>query len=162
MRRHIRLEHVAARAVEEMEDLIAAMERAAEEIAKGASPERVEDGGYALYFEPATQGREASIVCVWSAEECLALLNSVAAESGIHLEEMEELSVRMPEAEFGAGMVTGGFQAWKGISVEVRNDPLEELLARVFQRLCRQGLAVSSTSEDVILCLPLDRERART
>jgi hypothetical protein len=66
--------------------------------------------------------------------------------------------VRMPEAEFGENMITGGFGDFKGFSVEIRNDLLEKLLDAVQSSLRDRGLIVTCvTDEEVLFCLPLRR-----
>jgi hypothetical protein len=57
-------------------------------------------------------------------DEYLRILDNVARENGLCLDEMTELEVSLPEMEFGDDMVTGGFENFKGASVEQRNDCL--------------------------------------
>ena len=75
----------------------------------------------------------------------------------VNLDDTEDVSVQLPEAEFEDCMVTGGFMAWKGISVERKNVPLEELLECLYSRLKARGLAVncSEDEEHLIFRLPI-------
>jgi hypothetical protein len=101
---------------------------------------------------------QQAIVCVWSADDYFHLLETVASEAGVCLDDTEEISVQLPEAEFEDCMVTGGFMAWKGFSIEKKNDPLEALLESLCHRLMERGLAVNCSDEEyVIFRLPVHR-----
>ena len=68
------------------------------------------------------------------------------------------LEVTLPESEFGEDMVTGGFERYKGLSVEQHNECLEELMEAVCYSWRERGLAVACVpDEDVIFYLPLGR-----
>ena len=154
------LEKVAARAVECLEDLLRVMQDAASQISCGRAMEEVDVAGFALYLARADQDQDQShaqaLVGVMDYEEYLRILDRVARESGLCLDEMTELEVSLPEMEFGEDLVTGGFENFKGISVEQRNDCLLRLMESVSTLLERRGLVVTCTpDEDVIFYLPL-------
>jgi len=95
----------------------------------------------------------------WDYEEYIRILEHIANEQGICLNEQAALEVVMPEAEFGEDLVTGGFGNFKGISVQVRNNCLEELMQAVCRQFEARGLALSCVAEEnVVFCLPF-RER---
>jgi hypothetical protein len=147
------VDEIAALALERLSDLISIMERAADKVASGGVLEEIEVGDYQLYV---AEGFDQAIVCVWSAEEYFDLLEAVASDAGICLNDAEELIVDMPDNEFEESMVTGGFMAWKGFAVERKNRPLEELLDCVCRGLKARGLAVNCTDEEyVIFRLPV-------
>lgn len=151
-----RMDKIADRALERLYDLIQAMERAADQVASGSALEEIEVGDHQLYME---EGSEHAIVCVWGVEEYLDLLDAVASEAGICLEDAEELIVHVPEPEFEESMVTGGFMAWKGFAVEKRIRPLEELLDCISRKLLARGLAVNCSDEEyVVFRLPILRQ----
>lgn len=151
-----RLDLIASRAVGRMEDLISTMEQAAEQIASGCSPEEISVKEYQIYMATGDQGSKKAVVCVLDSEEYIDLIDSAASETGISLEETAELEVGLPEVEFGENMITGGFGAFKGISVEMRSEPFEELLELVCQKLAKRGLDVRCIAhEEVIIYLPL-------
>ncbi|MCJ7443780.1 MAG: hypothetical protein MUO26_04500 [Methanotrichaceae archaeon] len=53
-------------------------------------------------------------------------------------------------------MITGGFEAWKGLSLDLHNDLLELLLDEVSCQLKKRGLRVNCTpGDDVIFYLPI-------
>ncbi len=156
------LEEIAARVVERMDDLIAAMQDAAEQVSSGRALEDVPKGDYRLRLERADPGSGQSqaeaVVCAMEFEEYYRILHSAASELGLCLDETEELEVSIPDAEFGENMITGGFGNFKGISVELVNESLEELLEAVCCRLKARGLAFACVpDEDVIFYLPLAR-----
>jgi hypothetical protein len=161
------LEQIADRVVERMEDLIAIMQDAADQVSRGISLENVNVGSYQLYLakkdiEEDESGQAEAVVCAIDFEDYIRILENVAAEQGFCLDEQAELEVTMPEAEFGDDLVTGGFGNFKGVSVQIRNDCLEELMQAVCQHLEARGLMVACIAEDdVIFCLPL-RERTRS
>jgi hypothetical protein len=152
------LEKVAARAVECLEDLLRVMQDAANQISCGKSLEEVDVAGFALYLARADQcdDRVHALVGVIDYGEYLRILERVASEGGLCLDKMTELEVSLPEMEFGEDLVTGGFENFKGISVERRNDCLIELMEAVSALLEKRGLAVTCTpDEDVIFYLSL-------
>lgn len=148
-----RMDKIADRALERLYDLILVMERAADQVARGSALEEIEVGDHQLYVE---EGSEYAVVCVWGVEEYLDLLEAVASEAGICLEDAEELIVHVPEPEFEESMVTGGFMAWKGFAVEKRIRPLEELLDCISRKLLARGLSVNCSDEEyVVFRLPI-------
>jgi len=64
-------------------------------------------------------------------EDYIHLIEKTAAEKGISLDDSTELKVNLPEAEFGEDMVSGGFENFKGITVEVCNDCLNEMMGMI-------------------------------
>lgn len=151
-----RLDLIACEAIEMMNELIAAMETAAEQIASGQDPREIDVKEYKLYMAPEAEGAGRAVVCFWGPEEYFDLLAAAASKAGVSLEAMTELEVSPPESEFGENMITGGFGAFKGLSVEMRNQPLEELLELVGLRLKERGLYMSCIAgEDVIFYLPV-------
>jgi len=156
------LEQIAARVVESLEELIAVMKEAANQVSCGRPVEEIQVGGYQLYLarknpEDSKSCIEA-IVCTMDLEDYMDLLESAAAEEGLCLDDAAELEVTMPEAEFGENMVTGGFGNFVGVSVELHNRCLEELMESVCRLLVERGLAVACVpDEDVVFYLPLRR-----
>ena len=151
-----RVDEIAARALEQLDDLILIMERAADQVASGGVLEEIEVGDYQLYM---AEGSEQAIVCVLSADEYFDLLDTVASDAGVRLEDAEELIVHVPEPEFEESMVTGGFMAWKGFAVEKKNMRLEELLDCICRELLARGLAVNCSDEEyVVFRLPIRRQ----
>jgi hypothetical protein len=142
----VNVDEIAALALERLGDLISIMERAADKVARGGALEEIEIGDYQLYM---AEGSEQAIVCVWSAEEYFDLLEAVASDAGVRLEDAEELIVHMPDIEFEESMVTGGFNAWKGFAVEKKNRPLEELLDCVCRGLKARSLAVNCAMKNM-------------
>jgi hypothetical protein len=154
------LEIIAARAVENLEDLLRVMQDAANQITCGRALEEIDVAGFALYLarrdQDDDQSRAQALLGVMDYEEYLRILDDVARESGLCLDELTELEVTLPEIEFGEDMVTGGFGIFKGISVERRNDCLLELMEAVSKLLERRGLNVACVQDgDVIFYLPL-------
>ena len=155
------LMRIACCVVERMADLIAVMQDAADQVSCGVALENVSVGSYQIYlakkeFNDDESEQAESVVCVMDYEDFIRILENTAAGQGVCLDELSELEVVMPEAEFGEDLVTGGFGNFKGISVQVRNDCLEELM----QAVCRQfeacGLELSCVGEgDVLFRLPL-------
>ena len=131
---------------------------AADHISCGRALEEVDVGGFALYLARTDQDedRVRALVDVMDYEEYLRILDRVARESGLCLDEQTELEVTLPEMEFGEDMVTGGFGNFKGVSIEHHNDCLLRLMDAVSSLLERRGLNVTCIlDEDVIFCLPL-------
>lgn len=153
-----RLGGAAERAMERLEDMIAVMKAAAEQVSRGCRLEDIEVGKYRIYALPKSEGHDRAIICVWSSDEYFDLFSSAAAEEGISLDDMTDLDVQLPDSEFEDGMVTGSFSAWKGISVEMRNKPLELLIDIVCERLVGRGLVVGSISDGIIFYMPLGRQ----
>jgi hypothetical protein len=150
---------VASRVLERMQELIALMQKAAAEVEAGTALQEVETGSYQLYIASNWKGHDDALVCALDLEDCFEIIYSSALETGIRLEEMTELDVDIPKPEFGENMVTGGFEDFKGISVELRSDPLDELLDEICRRLKARGLTMICEAEEMILSLPL-RQRA--
>jgi len=151
-----RLDLIACRAIEMMDDLISAMERAAEQIASGESLQGIDVSKYQLYMASETEGGRRAVVCIWDADKCFDLIISAASEAGLCLDAMTKLDVKLPAAELGENMTSGGFDTWKGISVDMCNDPLEELLELVCERLKERSLTLLCTEDDeVIFYLPV-------
>ncbi len=152
------IERTVSRAVREMEDFISTMERAANEIALGRDLKQIEVGGHQVYLASGEESREEAVILAMDFDDYFQLLADSASVEGLDLEESAELEVRMPEAEFGENMITGGFGDFKGFSLELRNELLEELLGAVQSSLQERGLVVACLpDEDVLFCLPLRR-----
>jgi len=154
------LEIIAARAVESLEDLLKVMQDAANQISCGRALEEVDVAGNTLYLARADQcddqSRAQALVGVMDYEEYLRILDRVAREGGLCLDELTELEVTLPEMEFGEDMVTGGFGNFKGVSVEHHNDCLLRLMDAVSSLLERRGLNVACIpDEDVVFYLSL-------
>lgn len=150
-----RLEMIARRAIEMMDELIATMETAAEQIADGRSPREIAVGKYELYMASQAEGNVA-VVCAWDQEDYLDLLDMAASGSGVCLDAMTERDIGLPETEFGENMISGGFGAFKGFSVELKNLPMEDLLDLVNQKLMERGLSMSCVAEEeVVFSLPV-------
>jgi hypothetical protein len=151
-----RLNFIACEAIKMLNDLIASMETAAEQIANGHAPQDIDVKEYQLYMAPEAKGIGSAIVCFYDPEEYFDLLAAAASKAGVRLESTTELEVSLPESEFGENMITGGFGAFKGLSVEMRNQPLEELLELVSLRLKERGLSMSCVAgEEVVFYLPV-------
>ena len=141
-----------------MEDMISAIKTAAEQLAIGQPLNMISTGNYQLYQAFGKDGQEGAIICVVAFEEYFGILDSAASELGLNLEEQAKLQITLPEAEFGEDMVTGGFENYKGISVEHHNECLEELMVAVCSLLKERGLAVACVpDEDVLFYMPLGR-----
>jgi hypothetical protein len=144
-----RLSIAANAALDMMNELISVMEQAAKQICDGSTLEDVQVYGYRLYV--VSNEKQRAVVCVWDFEDYYRILDSAASQAGIRLDEAVHLEVNLPEAEFGENMVTGGFQAWKGLSVDLRNDPLELLQEEICNHLKKHGLGINcNPDEDVI------------
>ena len=150
------MDEITGRALEQLDDLITIMERAADQVASGGALEEIDVGDYQLYM---AEGTEQAVVCVWGAEEYFDLLDALASEAGVCLEDAEEIVVHVPEPEFEESMVTGGFMSWKGFAVEKKNRRLEELLDCICRKLLARGLAVNCSDEEyVVFRLPIRRQ----
>jgi hypothetical protein len=154
------LEAVAVRAVESLEDLIKVMQDAATQISCGRALEEVDVAGNTLYLARADQCDDQShsqaLGGIMDYEEYLRILDRVARESGLCLDEQTELEVTLPEMEFGEDMISGGLENFKGASVEQCNDCLLRLMDAVSSLLERRGLnVVCIPNEDVVFYLPL-------
>lgn len=148
-----RLDDIAARVLERLDDLILVMERAADQVVGGGVPEEIEVGDYQIYM---AEGSERAIVCVFGAEEYFDMLDTLASDDGVRLEDAEELVVHVPDQEFEESMITGGFAAWKGFGVEKKNSRLEGLLDCICKRLLARGLSVNCSDEEyVVFRLPV-------
>jgi hypothetical protein len=152
----VSLENIAQRVVQRMEKLLLAMDRADEQLASGAAPEDVAAGDYQIYL--ASVDRQRAIVCAWESEEYFDLVSSVAREAGLDLDALAQVETKLPEVEFREGMVTGWFGAYRGISVELRNDFLEEILDMVCTVLEKRGLHMSLDPDDEMILYRLLRE----
>jgi hypothetical protein len=150
-----KMDAIADRAWERLEKLIEIMEKAADRVAAGGRLEEIDIVGYPLYMAIEDQGQD--IICVWEAEDYFRLVEAAAFEAGVCLDDTEEISVQLPEAEFEDCMVTGGFMAWKGLCVERKNILLEELLECLCRRLKARGLNVNCIDDEdyIILSLPI-------
>ena len=137
------------------------MQDAANQISCGRALEEVDVAGNTLYLARADQCDDQShspqaLVGVMDYEEYLRILDRVARESGLCLDEQTELEVTLPEMEFGENMVTGGFGNFKGVSIERHNDCLLRLMDAVSSLLERRGMNfVCIPDEDVVFYLPL-------
>ena len=111
---------------------------------------------YQLYM--ASHEYQRAVVCVWDSDDYFCVLESAASKAGLCLDEAAQLDVQLPEAEFDENMISGGFQVWKGLSVDLRNDPLESLIEEICHRLKKRGFSVNCTlDEEVAFCLPINR-----
>lgn len=157
------IDQIAARVVESLEELIAVMKEAAKHVSCGKPVEEVQVHDWQLYLARRNpEDREScveAIVCTMDLDDYMSLLETAAAEEGLCLDDAAELEVALPEAEFGENMVTGGFGNFKGVSVELHNRCVEELMESVCRLLVQRGLAVACVpDEDVIFYLPLPRQ----
>lgn len=134
---------IASIAIDHLEDMIDAMESAAERVASGDPVEEIDTRDYQIYAAPATDEGGLDIVCIMDAGDYFNVLECAATKAGVSLEEAEELVVTLPEMEFGDDLITGSFDAWKGVSVDVKNDPLEEVLECIGKRLKERGVTVN-------------------
>jgi hypothetical protein len=153
-----RIDEVAAKLLEQLNDMILAMEKASDHVANGEALEQINVGDYPLFM---AEGGKKTILCAWSADDYFALIRDVASEFGIRLDEAEEISVQAPEAEFEESMVTGGFMAWKGFSVEKRNIQLEDLLDCICHKLMDCGFSVSCCDEEFVIFQLLVKKPAK-
>jgi hypothetical protein len=156
------LEEVAAHVMESLVDLIRVMQDTADHVSRGLALEDAPVCDYQIYLlkekNEEGQSHAKAIVSPMDYEDYIHLLEKTAAELGIYIGESTELKVNLPEAEFGEDLVSGGFENFKGVTVEVCNDYLERLMETVCRLLEAKGLAMArSSNEDVILYLPLSR-----
>lgn len=154
------LEQIAANVVESLEALIQVMQDAANHVSHGLALEDAPVGDYQVYLaREKTEGGQSqakAVVCTMDFEDYIHLIEKTAAEKGICLDESTELKVNLPEAEFGEDMVSGGFENFKGITVEVCNDCLNELMGMICSLLEARGLSMACVpDEDVIFYMPL-------
>ena len=154
------LEHISRLVVEDMEGILKAMNKAADQISSGRAAEEIDDSGYQLYLaRKDCQDKSSRIEAVLFAldhEEFYGRLEAAAAVSGLCLEQETRLEVELPEAEFEENMITGGFEKYKGLVVEHNNQCLEELMVAVCCRLREKGFAVACVpDQDVIFYLPI-------
>ncbi len=161
-RREKELQKIAARVMADLDGLLFVMQEAAEQISSGRALNEIDDAGYHLYLarkDPKDSGSRAeAVLCAMDYEEYFRILDQAASENGLCIEEEVRLEVTLPESEFGEDMVTGGFENYKGLSVEHHNECLEELMVAVCTLLKKRGLAVACIpDEDVIFYLPLGR-----
>ncbi|MDI9616514.1 MAG: hypothetical protein QFX31_04020 [Methanothrix sp.] len=129
-------DRIAALAARALEPIISAMDSPASH--------EVEAGGVILRLEVS----DARVSCRWGIGDCLELLERVAEELGVPLE--EELVVRHPEMEFSENMVTGFFEAWRGVSVKRRN-PMEDVLDALISELEMRGVSISLEEDSLVL-----------
>ncbi|MCX8207026.1 MAG: hypothetical protein N3G75_04245 [Methanothrix sp.] len=127
---------IAALAARALEPIISAMD-------SPISPE-VEAGGMILRLEVS----DAHVYCRWGIADCLELLERAAEELGVPLE--EELVVRHPEMEFRENMVTGFFEAWRGVAVR-RMNPMEDILDALISELEMRGVSISLEEDYLVL-----------
>jgi hypothetical protein len=153
------LQEIAARVVEEMDGLLIAMQKAAEQISSGRTLEDIDDAGYHLYLarkDPRDHGSRAeAVMSTMEYDRFFHILEKTAAERGLCLDEETSLEIEQPGGEFEENMVTGGFEKYKGLAIEHHNKCLEELIIAVCDQLKKRGLAVACVpDEDVIFYLP--------
>ena len=161
-RRRKELQEIAALVVEEMDGLLSSMERAAEQVSSGRRLEEIEDAGYHLYLarkDPKDRGSRAeAVMSTMKYDQFFHILEEIAAERGLCLEEETRLEIELPGAEFEENMVTGGFEKYKGLAIEHHNKCLEEMIVAVCCLLKERGLAVACMpDEDVIFYMPVVR-----
>lgn len=153
------LETVASKVLEGLDDVLRVMQRAAEEIASGKPPEEIDISGLPLYMARSKEdqsGLVRGVVYAMDYDQYIAMLDQVATNSGLCIEELTELEVNLPQMEFGEDLVTGGFEDFKGICVERHNQCILELMEAVSILLQRRGLSVACIpDEDVLFYLPL-------
>ena len=159
------LETVASKVLEGLDDVLRVMQRAAEEIASGKPPEEIDISGLPLYMARSKDdqsGRVRGVVYAIDYDQYIAMLDQVATNSGLCIEELTELEVNLPQMEFGEDLVTGGFEDFKGICVERHNQCILELMEAVSILLQRRGLSVACIpDEDVLFYLPLDNDAVK-
>ncbi|MDH7597237.1 MAG: hypothetical protein QHG98_05775 [Methanothrix sp.] len=128
---------IAALAARALEPIISAME------APTISHEIVADGRRWML-----EVSDAHVSCRWCIADCLELLERAAEELGVPLE--EELVVRHPEMEFGENMITGFFEAWRGVAVR-RKNPMEDILDALISELEMRGVSISLEEDFLVL-----------
>ena len=153
------LETVASKVLEGLDDVLRVMQRAAEDIASGKPPEEIDISGLPLYMARSKEdqsGRVRGVVYAMDYDQYMEMLDQVATNSGLCIEELTELEVNLPQMEFGEDLVTGGFEDFKGICVERHNQCILELMEAVSVLVQRRGLSVACIpDEDVLFYLPL-------
>jgi hypothetical protein len=158
------LQEIAELVLEEIEGILTTMERAAERISSGCELQEIDDAGYNLYLarkDPKDHGSRAeAVMSSMQYDRFIQIIESIASQRGLCLEEETRLEIDLPLAEFEENMVTGGFERYKGLAVEHRNKCLEELISAVCRVLKERGLAVACVpDEDVIFYLPVVRAK---
>ena len=154
------LDHISSLVVQDMEEILKAMNKAADQISSGRAAEEKDDSGYQLYLarkdSKDKSSRIEAVLYALDHEEFYRRLEATAAVSGLCVEQETRLEVELPEAEFEENMITGGFEKYKGLVVEHNNQCLEELMLAVCCRLRERGFAVACVpDEDVIFYLPI-------
>jgi hypothetical protein len=154
------LQKIAASVMLDLEGHLQAMQKAKEQLLSGRAIEDIDDLGYRLYMarrDPKDKSSRAeAILCTLDFEEYYGILEKAARDFGLCLEDETEIEVTLPDAEFEENMITGGFEEFKGLSVEHHNECLEELMVAVCRQIQKRGLAVACVpDEDVIFYLPL-------
>lgn len=130
-------DRIAALAARALEPILSAMDVI-------SNTRELEAGGMRWMLEVG----EAHVSCRWGIADCLELLERAAEELGVALE--EELVVRHPEMEFGENMVTGFFEAWRGVAVRRRN-PMEDILDALISELEKRGVSISLEEDFLVL-----------
>jgi hypothetical protein len=130
-------DRIAALAARALEPVISAMDAA-------VISREVEADGRRWIVEAG----DAHVSCRLGIVDCLELLERSAEELGVPLE--EELVVRHPEMEFGENMVTGFFEAWRGVAVRRRN-PMEDILDALISDLEMRGVSISLEEDFLVL-----------
>jgi len=141
MRRDPRIDRIASEVLGSLDEMISTLESMAPYLASpGSSPSRdlrIMDHRFTIRQED--QGIAPALVCTWTSEQYYKLLMVAADRSGVSFSDLEQRSVSMPAMEFEEDLVTGSFEAWKGISVRAVN-PLEEVIDLVESRLEERGV----------------------
>ncbi|NYT01676.1 MAG: hypothetical protein GKC10_02820 [Methanosarcinales archaeon] len=136
-----RLDRIAAEVLGSLGEMISALEGMARSQADGRSLSsrdlRIMDHRFTIRQDD--QGPSPAVVCTWTSEQYYQLRVVAADRSGVAFAELEERCVNMPAMEFEEDLVTGSFEAWKGISVKAVN-PLEEVIDLVESRLEDRGV----------------------
>jgi len=158
-KRRKELQEIAAQVVEEIDGQLYAMQKAAEQISSGQPLEDIDDAGYHLYLarkDPKDRGSRAeAVMSTMEYDQFFHILENIAAEKGLCLEEETMLEIELPGGEFEENMVTGGFEKYKGLAIEHHNKCLDELIVAVCDQLKKRGLAVACVpDEDVIFYMP--------
>lgn len=161
-RRRKELGNISHLVVQDLEGILRAMQKAADQISSGRAAEEIDDSGYQLYLarkdSQDISSRIEAVLYALDHQEFYRLLETAAGKSGLCLEEETRLEVALPESEFEENMITGGFEKYKGLAVEHHNQCLEELMVAVCYRLRERGFAVACVpEEDVLFYLPVAR-----
>lgn len=161
-KRRKELQEIAAHVVVEMDGQLYAMQKAAEQISSGRTLEDIDDAGYHLYLarrDPKDRGsRVEAVMSTMEYDRFFHIIEKIAAERGLCLEEETLREIELPVVEFEENMVTGGFEKYKGLAIEHHNKCLEELIVAVCDMLKKRGLAVACVpDEDVIFYMPVVR-----